>query len=60
VKKQMLSFLLLIQNTGRLRGLLSVRDNAGIGVHAPGINMPSLPAGLMGWHGPSRLAVDLA
>jgi len=56
----MLSFLLLMQNTGRLRGLLSVRDNAGIGVHAPGINMPSLPVGLMGWHGPSRLAVDLA
>lgn len=56
----MLSFLLLMQNTGRLRALLSARNNAGIGVHAPGINMPSLPVGLMGWHGPPRLAVDLA
>ena len=56
----MLSFLLLMQNTGRLRGLLSARNNARIGVHAPSVNMPSLPAGLMGWHGPSRIAVDLA
>ena len=60
LKKQTLSVFSLIQNTGRLQGLLSPRDKGRSDANTSGINMPPLPIVLIGWYGPVWLAVDLA
>jgi hypothetical protein len=56
----MLSVFLLIQNKGRLQGLLSFRDKGRSDAPTPGIDIPPLTAVLIGFHEPPCLAVGLA